>query len=152
MSKANVEISLRRLAGYHICPGDKSALEYSRNAAAPVLRQIEAIFISVRANLFRPDMLRSSLITQCQTCQLFNLMRLSVVKSSLSLFRTLLPDDTTLWDLREHTLNKPKTASAILLDEAVMNNSHPNLQMLRTPGQRTWNAESCWMAKRTPQI
>ena len=59
MSKANVEISLRRLAGYHICPGDKSALEYSRDAAAPVLRQIEAIFIAVRANLFRPDLPRS---------------------------------------------------------------------------------------------
>jgi hypothetical protein len=52
MSKSNVDISLRRLAGYHIAPGDKSALEYSRDAAAPVLRQIEAIFIAVRANLF----------------------------------------------------------------------------------------------------
>ena len=38
MSKANVDLVLRRLPGYHVTPGDKSALEYSREAAAPVLR------------------------------------------------------------------------------------------------------------------
>lgn len=59
MSKANVSLSLRRLAGYHVKPGDKSALEYSRDAAAPILRQIEAIFISIRAGIFRPDEPRS---------------------------------------------------------------------------------------------
>ena len=41
MSKAKVCLSIRRLAGYHIKPGDKSALEYSRHAAAPILREIE---------------------------------------------------------------------------------------------------------------
>ena len=45
LAKANVEISLRRLAGYHVTPDDKSALEYSRDAAAPVLHQIEAILL-----------------------------------------------------------------------------------------------------------
>ena len=40
-------------------PGDKSALEYSRDAASPILRQIEAIFISVRAGIFAPDAPRS---------------------------------------------------------------------------------------------
>eukprot|EP00435_Cladocopium_sp_Y103_P070975 s73_g36.t1 len=59
MSKANVDISLRRLAGYHVTPGDKSALEYSRDAAAPVLRQIEALFIAIRADIFKPDLQRS---------------------------------------------------------------------------------------------
>ena len=59
LAKANVEISLRRLAGYHVTPGDKSALEYSRDAAAPVLRQIEAVSISLRAELFKPDAPRS---------------------------------------------------------------------------------------------
>ena len=34
MSKANVDLPLRRLAGYRVTPGDKSALEYSRDAAA----------------------------------------------------------------------------------------------------------------------
>ena len=60
MSKSNVEISLRRLAGYHVSPGDKSALEYSRDAAAPVLRQIEALFIAIRANVFNPDVSRAN--------------------------------------------------------------------------------------------
>ncbi|CAL1131323.1 unnamed protein product [Cladocopium goreaui] len=69
MSKSNVDISLRRLAGYHIAPGDKSALEYSRDAAAPVLRQIEAIFIAVRANLFRPDLPRSQRWLEVQTLE-----------------------------------------------------------------------------------
>ena len=59
LAKANVDISLRRLAGYHVTPGDKSALEYSRDAAAPVLRQIEALFIAVRAEIFQPDLPRS---------------------------------------------------------------------------------------------
>eukprot|EP00435_Cladocopium_sp_Y103_P074221 s101_g47.t1 len=60
LSKSNGDIGLRRLAGYHVKPGDKSALEYSRESAAPVLRQIEAVFISIRANVFRPDRPRSS--------------------------------------------------------------------------------------------
>ena len=59
MSKAHVSLSLRRLAGYHVVPGDKSALEYSRDAAAPILRQIEAILISIRAGIFQPDEARS---------------------------------------------------------------------------------------------
>ena len=69
MSKANVELSLRRLAGYHVAPGDKSALEYSRDAAAPVLRQIEAVFIAVRANLFRPDLSRAQRWQGAQTLE-----------------------------------------------------------------------------------
>ena len=59
LAKANVDIALRRLAGYHVTPGDKSALEYSRDAAAPVLRQIEAAIISIRAGIFNPDVPRS---------------------------------------------------------------------------------------------
>ena len=40
-------------------PGDKSALEYSRDAAAPVLRQIEALLIAIRAEISQPDLPRS---------------------------------------------------------------------------------------------
>eukprot|EP00435_Cladocopium_sp_Y103_P001816 s3431_g1.t1 len=67
MSKANISLSLRRLAGYHVMPGDKSALEYSRDAASPILRQIEAIFIAVRAGIFRPDASRSKRWSGAQT-------------------------------------------------------------------------------------
>ena len=59
MSKSNVDIGIRRLAGYHITPGDKSALEYSRDSAAPILREVEAIFIAIRAGVFCPDAVRS---------------------------------------------------------------------------------------------
>ena len=69
LAKANVEISLRRLAGYHVTPGDKSALEYSRDAAAPVLRQIEAAFIAIRANVFRPDLTRARRWQGAQTLE-----------------------------------------------------------------------------------
>ena len=60
MSKANVSASIRRLAGYHIKPGDKSALEYSRDAAAPILREIEGILIAIKAGYFKPDEVRSN--------------------------------------------------------------------------------------------
>eukprot|EP00435_Cladocopium_sp_Y103_P061011 s1864_g22.t1 len=69
MSKANISLSLRRLAGYHVLPGDKSALEYSRDAASPILRQIEAIFIAVRSNVFRPDESRSRRWSGAQTLE-----------------------------------------------------------------------------------
>ena len=69
MSKANIELPLRRLAGYHVIPGDKSALEYSRDAAAPVLRQIEGIFIAIRAGIFRPDLNRSMRWCGAQTLE-----------------------------------------------------------------------------------
>eukprot|EP00435_Cladocopium_sp_Y103_P012604 s5263_g3.t1 len=36
MAKVGCDTSLRRLAGYHVDPADKSALEYSRDAQAPL--------------------------------------------------------------------------------------------------------------------
>ena len=69
MAKANVEISLRRLAGYHVTPGDKSALEYSRDAAAPVLRQIEAVYIAIRSETFKPDVPRSQRWSGAETLE-----------------------------------------------------------------------------------
>ena len=67
VSKASVKMSLRRLAGYHIKPGDKSALEYSRDSAAPVLKGIEAIYIAIRAGHFRPDACRSDRWVDCDS-------------------------------------------------------------------------------------
>ena len=40
-------------------PGDRSALEYSRDAAAPVLQQIDCVFLSIRSGMFNPDGPRS---------------------------------------------------------------------------------------------
>lgn len=69
MSKANVSVSIRRLAGYHIKPGDKSALEYSRDAAAPILREIEGILIAIKAGYFKPDEVRSKRWCGCDSIQ-----------------------------------------------------------------------------------
>ena len=55
MSKCNCAESLRRLAGYHVDPGSKSALEYSRDGQSPVLYEIEGSILIIRAGLFRPD-------------------------------------------------------------------------------------------------
>ena len=65
LAKANVNIGLRRLAGYHVKPGDRSALEYSRDAAAPVLRQIDCVFLSIRSGMFNPDGPRSDRWIEC---------------------------------------------------------------------------------------
>ena len=46
--------SIRRLAGYHIL-----ALEYSRDAQAPVLMTIEALTAAIHFGLFNPDVPRS---------------------------------------------------------------------------------------------
>ena len=69
MAKANVSVSMRRLAGYHMKPGDKSALEYSRDAAAPILREIEGILIAVKAGYFKPDEVRSRRWWGCDSIQ-----------------------------------------------------------------------------------
>ena len=70
MSKANVaNLSLRRLAGYHTKPGDKSALEYSRDAQAPVLHQIEAIYLAIKSGRFCPDAPRSQRWVGCRSLQ-----------------------------------------------------------------------------------
>ena len=59
MAKAGCSGDLRRLAGYHVDPGAKMALEYSRDAQAPVLHAIEAICMAVQQGLFDPDTTRS---------------------------------------------------------------------------------------------
>lgn len=69
MSKANTPLSLRRLAGYHVKPGDKSALEYSRDAAAPILKQISGILLAIRSGQFCPDEDRSARWVGCENLE-----------------------------------------------------------------------------------
>ena len=59
MAKAGCEGELRRLAGYHTDPGSKMALEYSRDAQAPVLLALEAITAAIQHGLFNPDVSRA---------------------------------------------------------------------------------------------
>ena len=55
MAKCCCPESIRRLAGYHVDPASKSALEYSRDAQAPVLHAVEGIYMIISQGLFRPD-------------------------------------------------------------------------------------------------
>ena len=59
MAKCCCAESLRRLAGYHVDPSSKSALEYSRDAQAPVLHAVEGIYLIIGQGLFLPDETRS---------------------------------------------------------------------------------------------
>ena len=59
MAKCSCREDLRRLAGYHVDPGSKSALEYFRDAQAPVLHAIEGIMLIIKENIFDPDVSRA---------------------------------------------------------------------------------------------
>ena len=59
MAKAGCDGDLRRIAGYHTDPGAKMALEYSRDAQAPVLLAMDAIMAAINNGLFDPDVQRS---------------------------------------------------------------------------------------------
>jgi len=58
MAKAGCSGDLRRLAGYHVDPQSRMALEYSRNAQAPVLHAVEGILLAIQHGLFDPDTTR----------------------------------------------------------------------------------------------
>ena len=59
MAKANAPIDLRRLAGYHVDPSSRSALEYSRDAQGPVLHFLGGLYLCIRQGFFLPDETRS---------------------------------------------------------------------------------------------
>ena len=59
MAKAGCSGDLRRLAGYHVDPQSRMALEYSRDAQAPVLHAVEGILLAIYHGLFDPDASRS---------------------------------------------------------------------------------------------
>ena len=59
MSKAGCDPAIRRLAGYHVDPGSRMALEYSRDAQAPVLHALQAVCMAVQNGFFDPDASRS---------------------------------------------------------------------------------------------
>ena len=59
LAKAGCDGDLRRLAGYHTDPSAKMALEYSRDAQAPVLMAMEAAATAMTHGLFDPDVSRA---------------------------------------------------------------------------------------------
>lgn len=59
LAKAGIDERLRRLAGYHVDPSSKMALEYSRDAQAPVLHAIEGVVTAMQQHYFDPDVSRA---------------------------------------------------------------------------------------------
>lgn len=55
MSKAGVDIALRRLMGHHSDPAMKSALTYSRDAMAAPLAEVQKVVDAINSGDFRPD-------------------------------------------------------------------------------------------------
>ena len=55
MCKAHAPGDIQRLAGYHVDPSSKSALEYSRDSQAPVLHFMEGMILAIFSELFFPD-------------------------------------------------------------------------------------------------
>ena len=89
MAKCSCDEPLRRLAGYHVDPGSKSALEYSRDAQAPVLYALEGILLIIREGLFKPDLSRAKRWTRSECKSLHDAMNFlaakkRVVEQSLS--------------------------------------------------------------------
>eukprot|EP00435_Cladocopium_sp_Y103_P012468 s6141_g3.t1 len=72
MAKASCSTDLRRLAGYHVDPNARMALEYSRDAQTPVLHALEAISMAIQHGLFCPDASRARRwpVRGCHTLEL----------------------------------------------------------------------------------
>eukprot|EP00435_Cladocopium_sp_Y103_P050946 s207_g15.t1 len=72
MAKASCSTDLRRLAGYHVDPTARMALEYSRDAQTPVLHALEAISMAIQHGLFCPDASRARRwpVRGCHTLEL----------------------------------------------------------------------------------
>ena len=133
MSKANVDIAIRRLAGYHVTVGDKSALEYSRDAAAPILREIEALLISIRAGVFCPDSVRSNRWRGAQT-----LHEAVQIASSLGTDAFCPSFDDSLVSFGDTVVHEPE---AVLAETADASSSGPHLP--ETSAQvLTWNDDT----------
>ena len=71
LAKAGCDGDLRRLAGYHTDPSAKMALEYSRDAQAPVLMAMDAAAAAIDQGLFDPDSSRAKRWTRkgCKSLQ-----------------------------------------------------------------------------------
>lgn len=69
MCKAHAPGDIQRLAGYHVDPASKSALEYSRDSQAPVLHFMEGVILAIFSGLFMPDSTRAGRWVGCRSLQ-----------------------------------------------------------------------------------
>ena len=69
MCKAHAPGDLQRLAGYHVDANSKSALEYSRDAQAPVMHFIEGMVLAIFSGMFMPDLTRAGRWNGCRSLE-----------------------------------------------------------------------------------
>jgi hypothetical protein len=69
MCKAHAPGDIQRLAGYHVDPSSKSALEYSRDSQAPVLHFMEGMILAIFSELFLPDSTRAGRWVGCRSLE-----------------------------------------------------------------------------------
>ena len=69
MCKAHASGDLQRLAGYHVDPGSKSSLEYSRDGQAPLLHFVEGMLLAIYSGLFLPDETRAGRWKGCRSLE-----------------------------------------------------------------------------------
>ena len=69
MCKAHAPGDLQRLAGYHVDPNSRSALEYSRDAQAPVVHFIEGMLLVIFSGMFMPDQTRAGRWDGCRSLE-----------------------------------------------------------------------------------
>ena len=69
MCKAHAPGDIQRLAGYHVDPGSKSALEYSRDSQAPVVHFIEGMLLAIFSEMFVPDSTRAGRWHGCRSLE-----------------------------------------------------------------------------------
>ena len=69
MCKAHAPGDIQRLAGYHVDPGSKSALEYSRDSQAPVVHFIEGMLLAIYSEMFVPDSTRAGRWRGCRSLE-----------------------------------------------------------------------------------
>ena len=69
MCKAHAQPDIQRLAGYHVDPNSKSALEYSRDGQAPVVHFLEGLLLAIYSGKFLPDSTRAGRWVGCRSLE-----------------------------------------------------------------------------------
>ncbi|CAK9032738.1 Pullulanase 1 [Durusdinium trenchii] len=62
-AKFGLDLASRRILGYHLAPGAKTAETYARDCMAAPLRQLLGVLEAIRAGSFQPDVTRSGMFS-----------------------------------------------------------------------------------------
>eukprot|EP00435_Cladocopium_sp_Y103_P072411 s444_g40.t1 len=105
MCKAHAPGDLQRLAGYHVDPGTKSSLEYSRDSQAPVLHFIEGLLLVIYSMLFQPDCTRAGRWHGCRSME--QALDIIAKRGNEPMFTAEQPEDLEWERLGDDCLEEP---------------------------------------------